>query len=284
MSRDLLGRAREKIGRSSLLLTKGAMHTLRSLSKTGTTKQVTFVAGVQRSGTNMMMDVLERSYHTDVYHERDPRAYHDYEMKPRRVIRRLVEASNASHVIFKALCELPELRQLLDDFTPAKGIWVLRDFQDVVNSHVAIWNRMPRSIGEIVTDRNGAAGWRGRGMSDSTHALVTRLYHPEISNASACALFWYFRNVLFFEHALDSDERMYLVRYESLVKEPERECSRLFQFLGIEYSSWISSPVVLSSVSKRPAPEIEGRILKVCEGLTERFETAFAEMGTKGRG
>src|SRR5688572_22752173 len=40
-----------------------------------------FVAGVHRSGTNMMMDILERSWETDVLHESDSRAFEDNLMR-----------------------------------------------------------------------------------------------------------------------------------------------------------------------------------------------------------
>ena len=85
-------------------------------------KTVVFVAGVQRSGTNMITDVLRRSVETDVYHETDPRAFEDYEMRPLSVIRNLVDQSPARVIVFKCLCELQDLRQLLDAFPSALAL------------------------------------------------------------------------------------------------------------------------------------------------------------------
>jgi hypothetical protein len=196
-------------------------------------------------------------------------------MRPRDVIRGLVKASRASHVVFKALCELQELKKMFDDFAPAKGIWIIRNFEDVVNSHIAKWTGMPSEIAKIVKDRN-AAGWRGRGMSDATHALVKKLYYPELSIASASALFWYFRNVLFFEQALDRDPRVLLIRYETMVTEPTRQFAALFDFLGLRYTSRVASAVFASSIRKSAPPEIAPRIREVCEGLTAKFDTLFS--------
>src|SRR5215813_11979618 len=134
----LLDRVVHKASKRGWLLKKQMVQTLHSAHNKSATKQAVFVAGVQRSGTNMMMDVLEQSYDTDVYHETDNRAFEDYEMRPRTVIHRLVNTSKASVVVIKALCELHEVRQLLDEFAPAKGIWIVRDFADVVNSHLAL--------------------------------------------------------------------------------------------------------------------------------------------------
>ena len=269
---NIFNRLACKVSYNYLLLKKYATQTVYSVKKYNIHKYTVFVAGVQRSGTNMVMDVLERSYATNVYHESDERAYDHYEMRQRETLRSLARGSKAAVVVFKALCELQELRCLLNEFTPARGVWIVRNYEDVVNSHLVLWTGMPHSVGQIVQDRN-AAGWRGCGMSDATHALVRKLYHPNITNASACALFWYFRNVLFFEQDLDQDERMCLVRYESLVTEPEVQFSRLFDFFGIEYAPRISAKVFASSVRKGPLPDIEPAIREVCEDLAERFDT-----------
>lgn len=277
MAKDkMLERAMNRLQRHSLLFAKQTAQTLEDHTHRNPTRQVVFVAGVQRSGTNMMIEVLESSLETEVFGESDPRAFERYELKPRAVLHKLVDGSRAPVVVLKALCELNELPQLLEDFKPAKGLWVLRRFEDVVNSHIAKWNGMPSSIASIVQDRN-SAGWRGRGMSDATHDIVRKLYHPEISNASACALFWYFRNLSFFDQGLDRDARVMPVKYEPLVTSPAQQLPRIFEFLGIEYSSRVSSKVFSSSISKSSPPEIEPAILEACEALTARFDALVSE-------
>ena len=239
-------------------------------------RRTAFVAGVQRSGTNMVMDVLERSFETDVYHEYDSRAFSRYEMRERPVIRELVEKSPASMVIIKALCELQELQDLLDDFAPSKAVWMFRSYHDVINSHIARWVGMPDSIAKIVQNRE-SAGWRGRGMSDATHALVKDLYTPDMSNATACALFWYFRNLLFFERAYDEDPRILAVHYDRLVTEPTTQFPKVFGFLELEYSKRVSSSVFASSVGKRLAPELDPRVHALCDELTEQIQAVVSD-------
>ena len=74
---------------------------LGSLQNLRSDKVVFFLCGVQRSGTNMIMNILDRSWKTQVFHESDPRAYLDYEMRPDETIRRLFLGSPAKSVIFK---------------------------------------------------------------------------------------------------------------------------------------------------------------------------------------
>lgn len=271
---DGLVRALAKVKYHSFLLKKQTYQTFLSPSRKGA-KQICFIAGVQRSGTNMLMDVLEQSFETRVYHERDPCAFDGYEMRPPGVIHSLVRTSSTKYIVLKALCELQELRRLVDEFRPSKGIWLVRHYEDVVNSHLALWTGMPESIRRIVEDQN-SAGWRGRGMSHKTHALVGSLYHPEISNASACALFWYFRNVLFFEQSLDQDSRVRLVSYEQLVQHPIEIFNELFAFLGIAYKPYVSRKVVASSVRRRSPPKIDSAIRQVCDQLSARIERVTA--------
>jgi len=268
---SFLQRILQRASRRALLISKRAMQSLRRPAG----KQVVFVGGIQRSGTNMLMDVLERSVQTDVYHETDDAAFDAYELRSPEVLHRLVNNSPAPTVVLKALCELQDMRALITDFAPARAIWMLRNYDDMVNSHLRSWRGCPDRIARIITDRN-SAGWRGRGMSDDTHALISRLHHPGINDASAVALFWYFRNILFFEQGFDHDKMVTVVRYETLVAEPDAEFARLFDFLGLDYSDFVSRKVFASSIRKNPPPDIEPPIRELCDALTARFESVIS--------
>ena len=114
-------------------------------------------------------------------------------------------------------------------------------------------------------------------MSDATHARVRTLYHPEMTEASAAALTWYFRNVLFFETGLDRDARVRLVRYENLVTAPEEQFRTICGFLGIPFSPRISSIVTASSIRKNPPPTIEPSVRQVCDELANRFDAVLEQ-------
>ena len=264
-----------KLENRLLLLAKRTVHGVNRRFGPKSGKQVVFVGGIHRSGTNMIMDVLERSFETDVYHESDPRAFEDYQMRPGPVIHRLVDESNTRHLVIKALCELHEIGELLADFAPAKALWVVRNFDDMVNSHLRKWSGCPATIGNIVADRNNA-GWRGGGMSDSTHALVKNLYTPQINDASAVALFWYFRNILFFEQGFEANENVLAIRYESLVTDPQVQFARVFEFLGIAYTPRLTRKVFASSIRKNLVPDIDPEIRGLCEGILAQFDDVLS--------
>jgi len=265
-----------ELDRRLLILRKGLLHGFNAANNKQQ-QRVAFVAGVQRSGTNMMMDVLERSFETDVYHERDRRAFYNYQMRDVAVIRQLIAQSKAPCFIVKSLCELQNLSRLMDEFKidesrPAKTIWVNRHYFDVVSSMLVSFKNQANQVKRIAEYRN-SDGWLSEGLSDETYALIKELVHPGISDASAAALIWYFRGVLFFEQGFDNDPRVQLVQYESLVTEPQLEFARIFDFLGLDYSERVSNKVFASSVRRRPPPEIGAPIMDLCASLATRFET-----------
>lgn len=241
--------------------------------------QVTvFVTGSQRSGTNMLMECMDWSAKTDVYHESDLRAFDKrYVMLPRSVIHALVRASRSPFFVIKSLCEGDEIKSLMDEFSPAKSIWIVRDFRDSVNSMIRNFPDFVITAREIAEDPATFNSWQGRGMSEETLALVRQHYNPEMSEASAAALQWYFRNILFFEQDLDADRRVMLIRYSDLVSQPMKMLEKVFSFLEIDgFSPFITRKVHSRSVRKNPEPPIDSDIRALCLSLMERFDTVAA--------
>ena len=81
-------------------------------------QRILLVSGVQRSGTNMVMDLLEASPEADVYHETDPRAFENYMMRDEVTIARLKTRSPFGLFVLKGLHEAERARALIDHFAP----------------------------------------------------------------------------------------------------------------------------------------------------------------------
>jgi len=259
-----------------LLMAKRLLQQLKSIHRGSESARpaVVFVAGVQRSGTNMLMDVLERSMVTDVYHERDPRAFDNYQMREKSVIGDLYKRSSAEHFVIKSLCELQDLRQLMQTFSPAKTLWCFRRYPDVVNSMLVSFKNQAAQVKRVANDPDSDEWW-GKGMSSSTHKLVSECVHQDIDDASACALQWYFRNILFFEQQFENNENVLLVCYEDLVKIPEQTFPRIFEFLEIPYRPFVSKNVFSSSIGKSNPPYLMPAVVSLCDELHRRLMNAY---------
>jgi hypothetical protein len=228
-----------------------------------------FLSGVGRSGTNMLMDIFEASYETDVFHERDRRAFEKFIMQPPAVIRSLVERSNAPVVVVKGLHEADRIQKLMDEFAPAKALWMVRFYGDSVNSHLKRWPGTRNLIEKVVSDRNGA-GWRTAGMSDETYRLVCEHYRRELSPASAHALFWYYRNQLFFDQGLDRNPHVMVVEYEELVSEPHY-LNRVTSFMGITTTDRMRRISNRESIRKNSFPDIAPDVKALCDDMQARL-------------
>ncbi len=273
-------RARERAARRCLLTSKVmTQRANRLFGSKDHDRRYVFVAGMQRSGTNMMMDILERHYETEVFHESDPRAFDNYQMRERTVIHHLAEHSAAPVFIIKALCELQELRSLMDEFAPAKALWMMRHYEDVVNSMLVSFRNQAKQVQRIVAQRDDD-WWLGQGMSDATFALLEKRVHPGMNDATGAALQWYFRNVLFFEQGLDNDPRVMAVGYESLVTKPQEQFEGVFDFLGLRYTPRLARGIFANSVRRRAAPDIEPEVRELCEELCARIAQVFAATET----
>lgn len=234
-------------------------------------KKIIFVAGNQRSGTNMVMDILEKSIQTDVFHETDKRAFHNYQMHEMAIIKGLFLKTPAQYFVIKALCESQEIKSFLEMYDNAKAVWVIRNYNDVINSMVRSFDHMVDQAERIAKDKT-SSGWLGLGMSEDTHQFVQKAVKSNLDNASASALQWYYRNILFFDQKLDKDQRVKLIKYENLVCNPVEEFGSLFDFIGIKFSPSISNQIYSSSIKKNSTRRIDPEIQKKCDQLTEQFE------------
>ncbi|MDP1864687.1 MAG: sulfotransferase [Thiobacillus sp.] len=229
-----------------------------------------FVAGMQRSGTNLLMDVLDASAVTQVFHETDPRAFDHYEMRDVTVIKQLVEKCPAPVFVIKALCELDRINLLMDTFQPAQTLWVVRDWRDSANSAIKSFGNFVPQWARLM--KGDASDWRGRGMSSATRTQLAELYRPDASEAEGAAIMWYYRNILFFEQLAD-DPRVRVVFYEALVQHPMREVAAVYTFLELPgFNTSIANRIYSRSVRHRSPPDIRPEVGALCDTLLARFK------------
>jgi hypothetical protein len=233
-----------------------------------------FVLGTQRSGTTMLLDVLDRSRDTEVHHEYDSAAMDAFRLRPPAVIDRLAERSAARVVVLKPITESHRADWLLNRFPDTRAIWVFRSYQDVANSAIAKWPGENTEFVDRVREGNlQALDWRGERVSEETLVTVRGLAQRSLGEPEGAALFWYARNALYFELDLVNDPRVLLVRYDALVAEPE-EFPSMFQFLGLPFDRRFVDSVSRTSIGRRPFGPIREDVRLLCDGMMQRLEDA----------
>lgn len=230
-----------------------------------------FVVGVQRSGTNMVMDLFDRSTECTVFHDHNPIAYKNYLIRNINTQKHLSHAAKSKFVVFKPMAELHKLDIFLEEMPPAQGIWLYRNVEDVVNSHLKIWTGMPDFLKTFVKDRKDD-NWRGGGISDENYALLQKYVTDDLNNASAVALFWYYRNAQFFEHNHHLNPNIHIVNYDQCVTAPQKHFKRIIKNLGLKARPYMTSHIHNRSIRKNTRPDINEEILALCNGLNRKFQ------------
>jgi glycosyltransferase involved in cell wall biosynthesis len=235
-------------------------------------RTVGFVFGCQRSGTKMVMRVLDESPLTRIYHENHASAFQDFELRPDPVVRLLVRTSPAPHHVFKPICDSHEADHLLERFPAARGVWIVRDADDVAASAVVKWgDHQKQLIDAVVAGDTTTWGWRTARISEPMRAAITSAWRPDLTPHEGALLFWYLRNVFFLELGLDAHPRMKLFSYEGLVGSPEQGFADLFGHLGVPFDASLVAKVRATSIRRRTPPPVHPDVRALCDGLTARL-------------
>lgn len=240
-------------------------------------KQVSFVFGCQRSGTKMLMRVLDRSPHTRIFHENHASAFRNFELRSDRVLRTLVRVNPAPAQVFKPICDSHKADLLMERFPHARAVWIYRHPEDVANSADVKWGAHQADLARAVaTGDLHSWGWRTERLSDELVDTIRRVYRPDLSPAEGALLFWYMRNSFFFSLGLDRDPRVRLVRYEDLVTAPESAFAPVLEHLGVPMSPDLFDKVRPSSIRRRAPPQASDEIRALCLDLQARLDEALA--------
>ena len=196
------------------------------------------LVGLQRSGTNMLTRGLERAPEFEVHNENNRSAFTRFRLREEPVIRAIVEGSKHAFVLFKPLCDSHRTGELLDTLTtPSRGlaIWAYRGYRGRVRSSVAKFGDSNRRALRRIATGTGSHLWQAGGLSEESLALIRTFNYDRMTPESAAALFWFVRNSLFFDLALDRRSDVGLASYEATIEEPEASMRSLCAFLGLPY-------------------------------------------------
>lgn len=254
------------------------VHELRKLpaqllNKSNGSKTIIWVAGVQRSGTNMIMNIFDAHPLTFVCHEADKRTYKDYSLKPLPDLERYFKRKLAPVIVAKALLDSDRLIDLHAHFPGSKAIWPVRNFHDVINSHMVLWPEFREQIDEIAKGQT-VTKWRGRNISPETRAVIEKLYTKDASIQDCKALFWYLRNDYIFQNNLAESDSMLLMRYEDLVQNPQAGAQILSDFSGLPFDDRMAFGIHARSIKKAPIPDLNKKIETACLEMQDRLTAA----------
>ena len=163
--------------------------------------------------------------------------------------------------------------QILNQHPSSVGLWPYRHYAPMVRSNLANWVGGRNRIDDIVKDRT-AGDWRMIGIKDETYREVCNLYQEGMNDASAIALFWYYRNKVFFDLEADKDDRVRLINYDTILQSPEQTLAKVCDFLNLAYHPYMAKGIKPQIHKDRPAPNIADKIRERCDALYEQLKRA----------
>jgi hypothetical protein len=236
-----------------------------------------FVVGAQRSGTNMVFRALGRAPEVEVHNENDHAAFDRFLLRSDRTVARIVHDSRHLVVAFKPLCDSGRVDLLLDELPYAvagRAIWVYRNVDDRARSAVAKFGDSNLRALRAIATGSGGGSWQAQGMSHNTLELLHAFDFASMAPETAAALFWYVRNVLFFERGLHHRADVGLLCYDRLVADPVGVLAPAFGWLGITWrDSYVDDvePRSASAAARPPLP-IDPAVRRLCDQLAARLE------------
>jgi len=242
-------------------------------------KRILIILGCQRSGTSMMMKIFDNDIHTKVYGEfSELSATHSdpIRLAPYPQVFETINNTRAVAIVMKPLVESQNAVNLLNYFASSNALWMFRHYKDVVSSGFIHWGSQNGIKNLFSIIRNDQSNWRSQGVSRKTRNLIARYYSRDMSPYDAEVLFWYMRNILFFEQDLHNDPRVLMCKYEDLVGSPLQTVKSIYAFAGFKFPDKnISSMVHSNSVQKGKQVELSPAIDELCSDLWIKLNNTY---------
>jgi hypothetical protein len=214
----------------------------------------------------------------EVHNENDRAVFDHFLLRDDDVVRRVVLDSRHEYVLFKPLCDSHRVDHLLDTLgtpSPGRAIWAYRDVDGRVRSAVSKFGRNNLLTLRDIAAGKGAGMWQAQRLSAATFAEISSYDYTTMTAETAAALFWWIRNGLYFETALDRRDDVLLASYQDMLATPVVAMQSICRFLGLTYR-----PALIEHISPRGQRgvkplDIDPRVRALCDHLQDRLDEAL---------
>lgn len=269
---------KKKAKRHFNLLLKRAYYLLKPADKDK--RNVLFIVGCQRSGTTMLINIFDRDPKIQIYREHSKLSLEPGGLRylPFDKVNEIIQGQKLRDVVAKPLVESQNISKLMSTVSGSKALWVYRDYKDVASSNL-------RSFGEDIGVHNikfinydDELNWRSEGVSSETKTIIKSYFSEDMSAEDAGALFWYARNVLFFERNLQQNENVLICKYEDFVSNAPAIMDRIYDYMGFQIPKKnYAYDVHPRSIGRGKVINISKEIEDLCIELSDRLDTAYAQ-------
>ncbi len=236
--------------------------------------QPILIAGMQRSGTTMMMDVFHFRKDVGVFDEaRNSPVFEDFRIRSLSVLKASLGLMRLPFSVYKIICDSHQIDSFLDGLPGARVVWVYRDPVDNAASQMKKFAQPVAAVRKVAKGEEGG-GWLAEGVSPEAMLQVQSLPYEELSDFDWCGVNWWLRNLLFFENRLETNDSVLLLRYEDLARNPLVEMRRICDFCQLPEDHRSLRFVHSRSVRKAEGESFHPAVASLCAGLLEQLDKA----------
>lgn len=244
-------------------------------------KQV-FIFGCQRSGTTHLEKLFRADCRSIVYGEFSELSEHKGSTRWRELhaIKKIFSEKHARYVVARSLLASSCTLEVLEHFTEARVIWMFREPTSVVDSMIRKWGDGFKEVSEKV-EVDSLGNWALRELwcqieNEVAEICPTRDQDRHVANSYA--LYWLYRNKLYFDLRLHEHPRVESYDYYEFSKSPKQYIDTLLTKSGIgrpkfRFPLRTRVPKKNKKNNIKLSPEIALRCEEVYRMLVEYSET-----------
>lgn len=239
-----------------------------------TKSNIFYIFGCQRSGTTIIQKLISLSPKVKFYGEGDLPYFHSedsikhHRIKPEIEIKKFLKHESLKFITLKPLYESHNANSLISMIPGSKGVWVFRNYLDVIDSHLHYYNQnIIEYISPLFSKKNN--NWLNEYIPKDIQNFINQFSIDEISDADAYGLFWITRNSLYDE--VKNNKEIICINYEGLVKNPDIQIKRMCNFLGIPFHSFYSKAIRSNAVSKKVSFKLHADIERKCKEIYNKL-------------
>lgn len=263
----------DRLPRRFLLASKHALHSL-GFARVNEPKVVSIV-GCQRSGTTMLLDVLERDRRSRVYYEWHSRLFYpSLRLREADVVSCRFRRDRNHLVVTKPLLDSQWTDDFLQTYSQAHAIWIYRHYSAVAQSNLRAFSQAngKQNLDPIL--KGETDDWRAERVSPDTLETIRSLFGPNSSDDDAAALFWFARNSHYFDQNLDNQPRAHLCNYEDTVQNPVKSISAIYDAIGVSRPNPKIASGIHRNAGRGSGLRLSEDVEEICRGLWLRLEEA----------
>lgn len=225
---------RKRKNRISLILKKNSWACMRKLLGYGPPKSYLFVFGCQRSGTTFLQSLFQSDLKCAVFKEFSEITIDRNKsvLKPLKKLKEYFSGLNVEYVVAKPLFESDRMDEILTEIPHSYGLWMYRDYRDVVNSMKEKWGSDFFNISrEVEYDGDG---WRLESEIRRIEKQASLVVNEDVDFVDECySRYWLMRNKVIFSSNYIESERLTMCGYDQLVKDSKGYFCKVLAWIGI---------------------------------------------------